>query len=329
MAAYALELDQVMQDNTQRQTIASQWFENFTNLLAFIRDNYAVEFFAPGSLQRFEQQARQVESNLNNGFFDAVLLASQQAFQELSEFRLEIEASHAEWQLLYLTTWEAVNQEISLVENSFYVPAFDLDGNELSYLVDIDYWDPGKLDLLHYDLSEIGNRLLDQENLPDIDTLKQWLSSVIPGIHQQLEGSILDSRVKTINSQLRINVADLVVQALQEQGFALSSSAYNNYDLRQGFGARLSNLEGNEVIIQVSPTGESIGENELQIRSLDSEERTEHELQKRWQEIDNSLRSFGVNVGDYERLDVPRRSNRIRMPERVHNNPLKLTQKSG
>ena len=126
--------------------------------------------------------------------------------------------------------------------------------------------------------------------------------------NRKLEQIIFDARLKTINSQLRVNVADLVVQALQEQGFSLASSAYTDYDLRLGYGARLTNIEGNEVVVQVSPTGSGIGENELQIRSLDSEVKTEHELQRRWQEVSQSLAGYGMEVGRFERLKVPQQS---------------------
>jgi hypothetical protein len=328
LAAYAADLDRVYQDYEQRQVIATRWFENYANFYAFLRENYALDFFFPGSCEQYESNLLQVESNLAGGFFDAVLLSSQQAFQNLSTLRLELESRHAEWNILYMAAWEAISQEISLVENSFFVPAYDLDGNELSYLVDVNFWDPGKLDLLHSTLSELGSQLVNQDQLPAIAELRSWLSNTIPELHQQLENTIIDARIHTINSQLRINVADLVVQALQEQGFTLSACAYNEYDLRQGYGARLTNLDGSEVIVQVTPAGDAVGENELQIRSLDSEERTEHELQRRWQEINQSLQMYGVDVGAYERLDIPQRHQPRRSPLRVSHSALPLSQKA-
>jgi hypothetical protein len=329
IAIQAADLERVYQDYAQRSAVAGQWLDDYTRLSAFLRENYAVDFFYPGMTARVEQQVAQVEGNFNSGFFDAALLASQHGFQELSELRLELEACHTEWNLLFLAAWEGVSQEIAQVENSFYVPAYDLDGNELAYLVDVDFWQPGVLDQLHFALSEMGRQLLDQENLPGIDVLRNWLSDTLPALHQKLGNAVIDARVKTINSQLRINVADLVVQALQEQGFTLAACAYAEDDQRQGYGARLSNLEGNEVIIQVSPSGEAVGENELQIQSLDAEERTEHELERRWQEINQSLRHCGVDVGAYERLDAPRRSHPHRLHQQENQRPLRLTPKSG
>jgi hypothetical protein len=329
LALQAADLDRVYQDFNHRSAVAAQWLDDFSRLSGFISENYALDFFFPGMRARIEQQLTRVEGNFENGFLDAVLLASQQGFQELAELRLELEVRHAEWNLLFLTVWEAMNQEIAQVENSSYIPAFDLDGNELPYLVDVDFWQSGELDQIHFALSEMGRQLLDQTSLPGTETLKTWLSETLPDLHQKLENAVIDARIKTINSQLRINVADLVVQALQEQGFALSACAYHADDQRQGYGARLTNPEGNEVIVQVSPSGEAVGENELQIQSLDSEDRTEHELERRWQEINQSLRRCGVDVGAYERLDVPKRSHPQRAPLLRQRSPLRLTPKTG
>ncbi len=216
--------------------------------------------------------------------------------------RIDLEKKQTEWQLLYQTAWETINQELARIDNSDMVPALDLDGNELPYLVDVNYWTQGFLDNLYQEVSSLGQRLLNESALPDTGVLLDWLNKELPAIHQQLENIILDARIKTINSQLRINVADLVVQALQQQGFTLDSSAYQENDLRAGYGAQLRNIEGNEVIVQVSSNGNSLGENELHIHSLDSEVKTEHELKKRWQEISQSLSSYGIEVGKYEQL---------------------------
>lgn len=127
----------------------------------------------------------------------------------------------------------------------------------------------------------------------------------LPGYYQALEEIVMDGRVNALNSQLRINIADLVVRALQEQGFALEGSEYKSADQRSTYGARLTNLEGNEVVVQVAPTGQNLGANELHLESLDREERTEHELQQRWYEVSRSLASFGLEVGQYIREDQP------------------------
>jgi hypothetical protein len=310
IASFSEELDQIVQEQSQKREIARGWLDTCEGLLSFIRENYAPDFFSPQILYGFEQQLEQFEVNYQHRFYDAVLVASQQSFYELSLYRLELEQQHNEWFFLYQSAWETLSQELIQVENSAYVPALDLEGNELSSLVDVNFWNPGDLEQLYQEISELDHQLADQDSLPGISTLRLWLDTVLPDCRQKLERTILDARVKAINSQLRINVADLIVQALQQQGFSLASSAYNDYDLRLGYGARLTNIEGNEVIVQLTPNGTGIGENELHIQSYDSEEKTEHELHRRWQEMSQSLICYGIEVGHYEKLDLPRRAPR-------------------
>ena len=90
-----------------------------------------------------------------------------------------------------------------------------------------------------------------------------------------------------------------MVQALQEQGFSLQASEYESRDMRNAYEARLLNLEGNEVVVQVAPTGSQLGANELHLQSYDREVRTEHELQRRWYEVSRSLSQYGLEVGPF------------------------------
>jgi hypothetical protein len=111
--------------------------------------------------------------------------------------------------------------------------------------------------------------------------------------------------VNALNSQLRINIADLVVRALQDQGYALESSDYESADQRKTYDALLSNLDGSEVVVKVAPSGRDLGQNELHLQSIDREEHTEHELQQRWLEVSRSLTHYGLDVGQVVREDFP------------------------
>lgn len=328
LAVLAGEVNQIVQAQDQKEEISRSWLGASAGLLDLINENYATGFFSPDKSLDFAHQLELIEMNFQNGFFDAVLVASQQKFIELSQYRLELERQHNEWHFLYQAAWEVISQELILVDSSSYVPALDLDGKELSYLVDVNFWNPGELDAMFSEISQMANRMLDQENLPDISTLRLWLESYLPDCRRRLEQTIAEARVSTINSQLRVNVADLIVQALQQQGFSLASCAYNDYDLRLGYGAMLTNIEGNEVLVQVTPNGTGVGENELHIQSLDAEEKTQHELTRRWQEVSQSLAGYGIEVGQYESLELHRqtkpprqvtRERRGRLPAPVRN----------
>jgi hypothetical protein len=205
--------------------------------------------------------------------------------------------------LLYQAAFEAIDHLLDQACASRAIPAVDLDGCPLGYIIDTDYWAGGRLEQLIQRLSEIREQLCQPAETPGSDALYRLMEVELPEYRSSLEVVALDARINALNSQLRINIADLVVCALQEQGFSLEGFTYDQEDMRLGFGARLSNIEGNEVVLHVSPTGSQLGENELQIQSLDRQHRTEHELRRRWYEINRSLTAFGVAVGQVQQLD--------------------------
>jgi len=309
----------------EKRFIAEEWLAAADQFAAFIRENYACQFFLPGRLERLEQQLVQVHQNLDYGLSEAVIAASQQLYLAFSDLRVDLERLQTEWQMVYLAVREAVEQEQALVDQSRFVQAVDLDGNPLDYLVNVEFWTQGRLTELQEALDTLCTQLEDTQQFPDTQTLSRWLSVDLSNIHQALEDIVLDARIAALNSQLRINIADLVVRALQDQGFALSNADYDASDMRLGYGMQLSNLEGSQVMVQVEPVGEVVGDNELQISSLDSSQRTEHELVQRWTEIGRSLSAYGLEVGQYIPSD---NEQMIRKPVTQAPAPVKQTRRS-
>lgn len=286
-------------DTERKYAIAEEWLAAATNISDFIQQQYAHDQFLPGRMDQLERQLEQVQQNLELGLTEAVIVASQQLYLAFSDMRVELERLQNEWLLLYQTSWEAVCHFAAVTEACQYVMAVDLEGKDLPYTIDANYWSGGRLAGLLDTAIRLREQLEDPAALPGSDAFRQMLQSDIPELYRALEETVLDSRITALNSQLRINIADLVVQALQEQGFSLEASEYQSSDMRRGFGARLSNMEGNEVMVQVDPAGSALGENELHIESLDRQTRTEHELQQRWYEINRSLEAHGVQVGPF------------------------------
>lgn len=321
-------VDYLVQGQTQvdqKQDIAEAWESMVDSLFMYITDSYAHEFFMPGIISKLDIQIQQTKNNLYLGLFEAAVSNFQTIYLTLADTRLQLEQQHQEWNLLYQTAFEAINYTNQTIENSAYVQAIDLDGNELDYLVDVNYWTQNGLVELAGVINRIGEKIFNDEFSPSSEIMLKWLTEDLPQITRQIEDMIVEARIKAINSQLRINVADLVIQALHEQGFTLSGAAYQSNDARLGYGAQLTNIEGNEVIVRVTPSGTETGENELQIESLDSDRKTEHELRQRWMEISKSLRHVGLNVGPFTRDDgpAPVQNKSVRFPARA--NPQKFS----
>lgn len=292
-------------DQVEKRQLAEKWVDAARGMAAFIEENYAHEQFLPGTIARLESQLAQTEENLAIGLSEASISNAQQLYRAFSDARVDLERLQNEWSVMLQAAQEACRQTLLYVEGSQIVPGVDLDGNLLDYAIDVGYWSQGRINQLLEDLLWIQARLEPSEEWIDTATLEHYLTKDLPAAFQTLEEIVLDARINALNSQLRINIADLVVRALQEQGFQLAAADYESADLRSAYDAHLTNLEGNEVIVQVAPTGSDLGENELHMQSLDREERTEHELHQRWIEVSHSLADYGVAVGQYIREDMP------------------------
>lgn len=291
-------------DQDQKRELAEDWLNSARTFCTFIHENYAHEVFAPGQMEKLERQLAQAELNLESGLSEGVIITSQRLYSAFSDLRVALERSLNEWQMLLRAATEAVSQLQARAEAAREVPAVDLDGNLESSVLDVDFWTEGRLSLFQQEMDYLTDLLNSPDNPPDSASLERWLSVDLPAYRNALGDIIEDARVRLLNSQLRINTADTVIRALQAQGFnVLLEHDYLDEDQRSTYLAHMA-MGKSEVIIQVEPVGESLGENELHLESLDSEMRTDHELRQRWQEISRALAYFGLSVGPYEREDT-------------------------
>ena len=194
-----------------------------------------------------------------------------------------------------------------------------------SRTLNVDEWSGGGWTALFDNIQQLLAHFESDECTFETAEMRQMIEKDLPFYSSELENMIRQSRLAALNSQMRINIADLVVQALKEQGFSLEDAGYDNVDMRQGYGARLVNYEGGEVLVQVSPTGAALGENELHLESLDRERKTEHELRQRWTEIHRSLQRKGINWQDQTQVNQRMSEDSIRgthqTTRRISNRP--------
>ena len=292
-----------MANDVQRKTeLAGQWLASAEKLCNFIKQNYNYTFFVPGQVERLEQQLLLARENLDQDMPESVLVTAQQVYINFSEMRIVLERLEAEWQVLYCSAWEGACHIQAVASENQVVDAVDLDGQSLGVELDVDYWSNGGISQVFFDVEAIFTCLEDTQERPGIVTLKEILTDQVPALYLALESAVFEARIAAINSQLRINIADLVIQALQEQGFSLQEANYQGVDMRDSFSAHLVSFDGSAVEVQVNPCGQGLGENELHLRSLDEKFRTEHELLQRWREIHQSLANRGLSVQQMERL---------------------------
>lgn len=308
--AYLQTINVYEESRYRKRTIAETWEKMALDLFFFLKNEYPHDFFFPGALNKIEFRLNQAADNCQNELFETAIDQFQCIYTDLSNTKLDLDQSIQRWKILFQAVYEATQQLLASQEKCNEIQAIDLDGEALPFLVDVDQWTNGRLRDWQDRLHQFCDIMLNQMKSPSEDMLFQALQEDIPRFNDELSDIVFDARIRSLNSQLRINIADLVVQALSEQGFRLEDANYEANDMRLNYDACLKNIEGNEVIVKVCPTGNQIGENELHLESLDAELKTEHELNRRWMEINASLQNVGISIGPYEIANPPAPINR-------------------
>ena len=124
--------------------VARQWLRQSVVLADFIQEQFNHERFLPGRLSKILRSLNFAQNNLAQGFPESSLQISQQAFLELSDLHFELEQCVVEWQTQYEKTHHAIDQILSDLELNSSVNALGLQGEDLTDLVDLDYWTEGK-----------------------------------------------------------------------------------------------------------------------------------------------------------------------------------------
>ena len=277
---------------------ARQWLRQSVAIAEFIQKQFDHERFLPGKLSRLLGSLNFAQSNLAQGFYESSLQTSQQAFLGLSEMHAELEQCTLEWQSEYVRAKGALTQFVSELELVSTVSAFGLDGEELPEQVDLTYWSNGK----YHELLDKSRKLLamlsQEQRSISTEELRQTYSKLLPAIADKFESIIYEARLNALNSQLRMNIAERALQALEMQGFQLNSAGYANQDMRASFSANLESSDGSRVMIEVLPAETSSQEltNELVVITNHPNLRTEHEARLQWQELCRSLQQYDLHV---------------------------------
>lgn len=173
--------------------------------------------------------------------------------------------------------------------------------------MDLSYWSLGK----YRELLEKSRQLLvllsQEQHSISTEELKRTYRELLPVIEEKFESIIYEARLNALNSQLRMNIAERALQALETQGFILNGAGYANRDMRAAFTASLENVDGSRVLIEVipaAPAGQELS-NELVVITRHPYLKSEHEARLQWQELCRTLGQYDLHVGRPEIRATP------------------------
>ena len=300
-------LDKYEQREQAKMKLARQWLRQVVLLADLIQEQFDHDRFLPGQLSKILRALEIAQRNLAEGLPEASLQISQQAFLGLSDLRLELEQRVMEWQSEYGRASEALDQFITELELNASVNALGLEGEELPERVDVAYWSNGDYQHLLAKCRHLSALLSQEQQHITTEELKQTHAELLPILMERFESIIYTARLNALNSQLRMNIAEQALQALENHGFRLNESGYVDKDMRAPFMAQLDSSDGSRVTIQVLPTDTTGREltNELVMVTNHPLLKTEHEARLRWEELCRSLNQYDLMVSRTETRATP------------------------
>jgi hypothetical protein len=290
------QMEQWHQDVRHQHQTAHQWLEQSMAIYDFIHNQFETERFTPGRMERIHRRLSLAQANLDQGMPEASLQAAQQAFMELSDLRIELETRTMEWQNQFQNTYAAGRDLHKTILANAHVAALDVAGQELPFLIDLEYWSSGAYDALLRESKHICQYLREHQQSLRLEDLQRIRNQELPRLQTKLESMIYEARLEAIQSQLRINIADLALQALEHQGYSLQQAGFAEDDLRGSFVATLRNEDRSSISLRIQPKQGQDLTSDLIVVSNDSAMRTAGELFARFQAIRSSLGQKGLTI---------------------------------
>lgn len=281
-----------------KEAVGRHWLRRAVAIADFIQEHYDHNRFCPGRLARIQQNLELAQDNLAQGLSEASLQFSQQAFLDLSDLHLELEQHVVEWQAEFEATRGAIQQALTEIEQTASIPALGLQGEELPEQIDLAYWSRGKYARLVETSCQFLSLLYQDQERITTEELRRVRSELLPILNESFDSLIYEARLNALNSQLRMNIAEQALRALEAHGFELSEAGYADQDMRAAFLAQLRNADGSQVTIEVVPTQQAEQEltNELVVITRHPTLKTEHEARLHWEELARSLAEYDLRV---------------------------------
>jgi hypothetical protein len=255
------------------------------------------ERYAPGRLAALGKRLAAAEANVAQGLGEAALAQVQDLHLNLGELRVDVELRDAEWRAAHLAAVSAVT---ALVEQIRYNSVIQVSDDEAGVAgeLDVDFWSDGELAALKAEAEALAARVGSEQDPPSLAELRSVAERDAASLDQRLTDVVAKARTRQWASQIRVNLAEMVVDALEETtGYTWQGDAtYAGEDQRSAFYSKLRHPDDSEIVVEVSPD-ESGDSCVLRILSYESGVPDESDRVRRAHAIADSLRERGLQTG--------------------------------
>jgi len=257
--------------------------------------------FAPGRMAELAPRLASAESNVARGLGEAALAQAQELCLQLSELRAEVELRYQEWQAAQVAATTALTAVLEQIKANESLEVTGSDGKLIDGVtLDVDYWSDGELAALRDRVTALADQVSSTDSQLDVAELRAIVQEQAPELDEQLTAIVGRAGARQFASQVRVNLAELVVTSLEDTTAYVWDSGdatYEGEDPRRAFYAKLVHPDNSEIVVEVAP-GEDGETCVLRILSFDVGVPDEEERVSRVHAIARSLRDEGVQISD-------------------------------
>lgn len=261
-------VENIEQETERKAKLAKELLSDVDTIWEQIDRDYQHQRDAPGRLTDLRRGLEIAQSNIQTGVTEAAIASAQQTYLQLADLRLELEQKEQEWLLLYNAAWEDLKSLIAEVQANRECEVEV--GQEDKFRLEVDYWVNGRLSQYEQQLSQLESQLESDEATLTIEQLKEF-GEKITALQPTLGEIVEQAKLAILSSQMRVEIADRVVEALDRVGYTLvnpeSDAIYEGNDQRNDYAVRVKNLAGDEIVTVISPERE-FGANSISINTF-------------------------------------------------------------
>jgi hypothetical protein len=256
--------------------------------------------YAPGRLAELTRRLDIADGTLQSALGEAALAQAQEAYLQLCDLQAEVELRDQERQEARLTADGALTmlrEQIRLHTDPTVLDEAGLPVDGAT--IDVDYWSEGELGQLAETVAGLTAAAADPAGRLSAAELRHICEHEVPELDAALTDVVARAQARLLASQVRVNVAELVVGALEETtGYTWEEgqAVYANGDQRRSFYSKLRHLDDSEIVVEVAPDGD----NEscvLRIISYENGIPDDEERVRRAHAVAAALREHGLQAG--------------------------------
>ncbi|MFP4133732.1 MAG: hypothetical protein ACLFTJ_06205 [Halothece sp.] len=297
-------------EQERKSQLAKNYLTDLEAIYHQIKENYQHERFAPGKLDSLRQGVDLARNNYQNGVTEAAIAKAQESYLDLANLRLDLIQKEQEWELLYNAALSDVRSLLKETQGNRNCEVTVGEGEESEqFKLEVDYWVEGALTEYEKEIKALEEQLKQGEKTLTTEEVKQ-IGEQINQLEPKLGELIEQAKVNILSSQLRVEIADRVVEALSSAGFDLVNPeedvTYEGNDQRRSYVVKVKNVSGDEVVTVISPEQE-FGKNSVSINTFSETLIDEKATQQNAKAVFDLLEQEGIEaVGQLECQDQPK-----------------------